>query len=216
MAKPSVIFTDNHLLLINKPPKMATQPDLEEWGKKWLNRPFLHAVHRIDKSASGIVVLAKTSKALSRLQESMRSNMWEKMYLTIIEGIIEDKEGTLEDYLFHDSFRAKISSSSEKDAKYAKLSYRVVEEKSGFSLVEVYLHTGRYHQIRIQFASRGYPLLGDKKYGSKNFFQEGAIALHHKKLSFIHPITSEKITFVAPIFAPWPFFSNVTSSPQEC
>lgn len=189
--------------MLNKPNGIATQPDLEEWGKKYLNRPYLHAVHRLDKSASGIVVLAKTSKALSRLQKGMREGDFKKTYLVIVEGKLNEKEGELEDFLVHDSFRARVSHKHDKLAKYSHLSYKVLKDKDDLSLVEVALTTGRYHQIRVQFSSRGYPVLGDKKYGSKVDFK-GGIALHHKHLVFTHPITHEILSLEAPLFSSWP------------
>lgn len=200
MEQPCVIFEDNHLLIVNKPPEMATQPDLEEWGKKEIGRPYLHAVHRLDKVASGIVLLAKTSKALSRLQKEMRIGKFEKTYLAIIEGTLAKKEGNLEDHLAHGSHQAFIANEG---GKLSILHYKVLKEKNHLSLIEVNLITGRYHQIRIQFASRGYPLLGDKKYGSTKEFKKG-IALHHQKISFFHPITHQKISFSASPFFSWP------------
>lgn len=197
--EPQVIFVDNHLLVLNKPPQMATQPDLEEWGKNYLQRPYLHAVHRLDKSASGIVVMAKTSKALSRLQKGMREGDFQKTYWIIIEGKLDPKEGKLEDFLVHDAFRAVV----DKNGKHSLLFYKVLKEKDSLSLVEVKLITGRYHQIRIQFASRGHPVLGDKKYGSTKEFNSG-IALHHKEIIFTHPVSHEKLEFSAPFFKNWP------------
>jgi 23S rRNA pseudouridine1911/1915/1917 synthase len=204
---PEVIYEDNHLLVLSKPSGMPTQPSggevfsLEEWGKEWLKKKyekkgnvFLEAVHRIDKPVSGLVLFAKSSKGLSRMQETIRAGIFHKTYLALMEGHLEGKEGILEDRLIHDSFRARIS----EEGKHSQLTYRVVKEHEHTSLLEIKLITGRYHQIRIQFSSRGNPIVGDKKYGSKSSYPQEGIALHHFQLETRHPTTGKRLLFVAP------------------
>lgn len=206
-----ILYWDNHLLLANKPPLLVTQPtnghptSLETLCKEWLQeklqkpKVFLEAVHRLDREASGVVLFARTSKALSRLQEKMRAHSFTKIYYALIEEKPIPKRGIFEDYLKHGDFKAEIVSETDSGAKYALLEYELVKSGHGISLVKILLKTGRYHQIRCQFASRGYPLLGDKKYGSKKKFL--GVALHHTTLTFPHPVQEKVLTIEAPL--PW-------------
>jgi len=192
------LYDENHVLVVNKKAGLLTQPNqsseknLEDLAKGYVKekkqkegRVFLHALHRLDKPVSGIVLFAKTSKALSRLSESMRNREVEKMYLAKVEGHLEEKSGELIHFVTHGSHRALVG----KEGKKAHLSYAVIQEEGDATLVEIVLHTGRYHQIRAQFSHIGHPILGDTKYGAK--FSEGNIALHHAKLTFPHPTTKE-------------------------
>jgi 23S rRNA pseudouridine1911/1915/1917 synthase len=201
-----ILFEDNHLLVVNKPAGLLTQPSgtdqdsLEAQAKAYLkekyNKPgnvFLEAVHRLDKPVSGIVIFAKTSKALSRLNESLRSKQAKKIYRAWVEGIPKQKEATLEHYLQHGDFVASVVSKEHPEAKLARLSYKMLESKENSSLLEITLETGRYHQIRAQLAAIGHPILGDTKYGSKTTAQE--IALTHVRLEIEHPVTKEKMLF---------------------
>jgi 23S rRNA pseudouridine1911/1915/1917 synthase len=201
---PSVLFCDNHLLVLVKPhglltqPSGTTRPNLEEWGKAYLKKKFdkpgavfLEALHRLDKEVSGIVLFARTSKALTRLQESQREGKWRKKYWALIEGHFVKKEDLLEDHVIHGSFRAE---KSEKGA-YAALRYTVLKEELQTSLLDIELLTGRYHQIRLQLSSRGHPIVGDRTYGSQTPFAAHAIALTHYQLETVHPIGEKKIVF---------------------
>lgn len=195
LDKKNIIFCDNHLLVVDKPVGMATQPDLEEcakaWVKKKFNKPgnvFLEPAHRLDKPVSGLVLFARTSKALSRLQAMMREREIRKTYLALVEGKLRDQEGTLKHRLVHDEFHARV----DEEGKEAILHYRVLGTHKNVNLVEVVLETGRYHQIRAQFSAIGCPIVGDQKYRSTQSFPEG-IALQHQKLEFKHPVTKEKI-----------------------
>lgn len=196
-----IIYCDNHLLVVEKPNGISTQPDLEILAKDWVKKQFqktgnvfLHPIHRLDKVAGGIVVFARTSKALSRLQESMRKKEFIKVYYAIVEGHLSVKKGILKHNLKHSSFHAKI----DPQGKEAILEYQIESEKKDRSLLKIILETGRYHQIRIQFSTIGHPILGDQKYGSQNSLGE-AIALHHFKIQFCHPVTHKQLTFVSPL-----------------
>ncbi len=191
--QPLILYEDNHFLLIDKPPMWLTQPagkgalNLEEWGKSSIRTNYLHAIHRLDKEVRGIVLFAKTSKALSRLNQSMREGAICKTYRAFCEeGSLQD-EGVLDHFLEHTSHKSVVS--TERHGKRARLSYRVLERKQGTALVEITLHTGRYHQIRSQFSIVGAPILGDKKYGSHMQFTGSGIALCHSTILFPHPIS---------------------------
>lgn len=208
-----IIFEDNHLFVVNKPAGILTQPSgtdqynleamCKQWIKEVLKKPgnvFLEAIHRLDKPVGGIVVFARTSKALSRLNVSMREKQTLKTYTALIEGnsSILNREGTLEHFLRHDDHFAEVVKEGTPDAKRARLHYRVIERKENESLVEIILETGRYHQIRAQFSAIGLPIVGDTKYGSRRSISGGIIALHHSKLQIPHPITAELLTFESP------------------
>ena len=212
---PDIVFEDNHLLVVNKPAGLLTQPsgteqdNLEGRCKAWLKEKykkpghvFLEAVHRLDKPVSGLVVFAKTSKALSRLNSSQREKKSFKYYLTLLEKIPEPIEGTLKDYLVHDEYKATLSSQNNPNAKLCVLHYKFIKKLKDFALIEVQLETGRYHQIRAQLAARGTPIVGDVKYGSRlsTPLEEG-IPLHHHQLIIPHPVTGENLTFK--VQAPW-------------
>lgn len=191
----NVVYSDNHLLVVEKPAEMATQPDLTELAKAWVkkkyNKPgnvYLHPVHRLDKAVSGLVLFARTSKALSRLQEMMRERRIKKTYHALVEGKLSEDQGKLVHHLIHGSFRAEVS----KEGKESILEYRVLKHQQGVSLLEINLITGRYHQIRAQLSAIGHPVLGDEKYGSKRSWPKG-IALHHSELEFEHPVTKESL-----------------------
>lgn len=202
-----VLFEDNHLLAVNKPAGLATQPsehneqNLEDQAKAYIKiayqKPgnvYLHPLHRLDKPASGIVLFAKTSKSLSRLQEAMRGQELKKIYWAIVEGKVVPEEGTLKHRLAHESHRATVC----KDGKEALLHYKVIDHIKSHSVVEIELQTGRYHQIRAQFSAIGHPVVGDTKYGAKTKLAKEAIALHHMQLEFSHPVTKEPIVIVCP------------------
>ena len=206
----NLIYEDNHVLVANKPAGISTQPhgveqSFLEIAKKWIklrcNKPgrvFLEPIHRLDKPVSGIVVFARTTKALTRLQACMRENAISKTYIALIEGNLPQEEGMLEHFLLHREYRACIVSSSHPGAKRACLQYRLISHQQAKTCVEILLHTGRYHQIRVQFAAIGCPIIGDHKYGSSSFWKEGAIALHHARISIPHPITRQELILQAP------------------
>lgn len=201
------LFCDNHLLVAEKPAGLLTQPNpegreasLEALAKAWVKERYqkpgnvyLHAVHRLDRPVSGLVLFARTSKALTRLNEEMRQGKIEKLYLAEVEGALEG-EGRLKHFLVHGEHRSRISTPQDLQAKEARLTFRVVKKTQRGTLVEVKLETGRYHQIRAQLAAIGHPVVGDARYGAKPL-KEGVIHLHSAGLSFLHPTTGERVTF---------------------
>jgi 23S rRNA pseudouridine1911/1915/1917 synthase len=200
-----ILYEDNHLLALSKPPDLLTQPtetstdSLEERGKAYLKTKyhkqgnvFLHPIHRLDKPVSGIVLFARTSKALSRLNAQMRSHALTKIYTAEVEGRLTQTSGELRHYLIHGSHRAYHAP----HGKEALLSYTVKKTLAHSTLIEITLHTGRYHQIRAQFSHIGHPIVGDTKYGARQ--KAPRLALHHSKLILIHPITEEELTIECP------------------
>jgi len=201
-----VIYEDNHLLVVDKPAGMLTQPSglseesLESRAKVYLKEKkqssgniFLEAIHRLDRAASGIVIFAKTSKALSRLMESVRKGEMDKTYLAWVIGSLADKRGRLEDHLLHAHHKAEVVTADAPGAKFARLSYQEVEVQNNQTLYKIDLETGRYHQIRVQFASRGCPIVGDTKYGAPPLSYPG-ILLHHSECTLPHPTTRTPLT----------------------
>lgn len=213
----NILFEDNHLLFVLKPAGLATQPaagcetDLETQVKAYLKEKYskagnvyLHAVHRLDRLVGGIVLFAKTSKALSRLNEAQRNKKIEKYYLAVCEGSFPHKEGKLEHFLIHDDFKATVGSTQDKEAKLSTLLYEVLGTKNAISLLKITLITGRYHQIRAQLQASNHPIIGDAKYGSHTPFRADAIALYHYKMTLKHPVTQEALTVEAPAPLSWP------------
>lgn len=218
-----ILYEDNHQIVVNKPAGILTQPDdtgqdsLDELVKARIKRRdqkpgnvFLGVVHRIDKPVSGVVLLAKTSKALSRLNDSLRQKQANKLYRAVVEGNVTHSDGTLEHYLVHDDYKARISSPSDPAAKLCRLHYRVIHQQDGLAFLEVILETGRYHQIRAQLSAIGHPIIGDSKYGSRQRYKDNAIALHHARLQMPHPITAALQTFEAPLPPAWPNFPPIS------
>ncbi len=202
-----VLMLDNHLLAADKPGGLLTQPSgssedsLESQAKAWLkdkfSRPgsvFLEAVHRIDKPVCGIVMFARSSKGLSRMNQSVRDGFVRKVYRARVSGRVKHSNGHLENFLIHDEYRARVVSADMPGARLACLSFKVLETGASESLLEILLETGRYHQIRVQLAHMGHPVLGDVKYGSKLPWKKDTIALQHFQLTFPHPVGGREIT----------------------
>ena len=208
---PLIVFADNHLLAVNKPAGMLTQDsgtglrNLEDWAREWVrvvkNKPgavFLNAVHRIDKAVSGVVLFARTSKALTRLNEDIRKRKVKKVYHVLVEGTLKKPADTLVHWMTHENHRAHISRKGQKGAQEAVLSYRLLSKVGNFQYLEVDLETGRYHQIRAQLSAIGNPIAGDEKYGARQKSRSGEIALHSRELHLSHPTLKEPVKIVAP------------------
>ncbi len=202
------LFLDNHLLVLDKPwglltqPSGTTEPSLEEQGKAFLKEHFakpgavfLEAVHRIDRVVGGVVLFARTSKALERLNAAQREKRITKVYHARVWGVPKNTEGTLEDYLVHDDFHARVVPPGTPEARLCKLNYKVMGAKDGTALLEIGLETGRYHQIRTQLAHAGWPICGDTKYGAPNtttkFAPNNGIALVSYAIIVPHPVSKE-------------------------
>ncbi len=216
----SIIYEDNHILVVVKPVNIPVQADdsgdldfltiLKDDLKIRYNKPgnvFLGLVHRLDRPVGGAMVFAKTSKAASRLSEAIRSRAFHKTYFAVIHGKLPQQQGRLVHYLLKNERTNTVSSvtKSALGAKQAILDYQLLKESDGLSLAHVVLHTGRSHQIRVQFAAIGCPLFGDQKYGA-DYNQIGQqIALWSKGISFEHPTTKQNVAFYStpPEVAPW-------------
>ena len=206
MIKLNILYEDNHIIVVEKPFNVLSQADntgdvdmltlVKKYIKEKYNKPgnvYLGLVHRLDRPVGGVMVFAKTSKAASRLSDQIRKNEFDKTYLAVVHGIIKEKEGTFKDYLKKNSDGNTVVT-NEKNGKLSILHYKVlaINKEKNETLVKIKLETGRHHQIRVQFSSRGYPLCGDQRYGKMDNTQ---IALYACKLEFIHPVKREKISF---------------------
>lgn len=206
-----VLYVDNHLLVVAKEAGLLVQadrtgePDLLTLAKGWIqakfHKPgnvFLGLVHRLDRPVSGIVVLARTSKAAARLASQFRERTPAKKYLAIVEGNAPS-EGELVDWLRKMGERgSRVVSPSTPDGREARLRFRRLAARGGTSLVEVELVTGRGHQIRVQLAHAGYPIVGDLRYGARSRFDGKNLALHAYRLEIRHPVRDEALGWTAP------------------
>jgi len=212
MSPLQVLYEDNHLLIINKPAGVLVQGDitgdipLVEMAKAYIGKKygkpgdvFLGVVHRLDRPVSGVVVFARTSKALERMNALFRNKETQKTYWAIVTTRPTQPEGTLVHWLVKDEKKNKTTAYSYETTNglRSELNYKVIDNKKGLYLVEVNPITGRSHQIRVQLASMGCPIAGDVKYGSDVSSPDGSIALHARKLSFIHPVKKEPLTILA-------------------
>ena len=209
-----VLHVDNHLLVVRKPAGMLVQgdqtgdPNLLDLGKAYLKEAFdkpgnvfLGMMHRLDRPVSGVVVFARTSKAAARLTEQFRTRQVEKRYWALVEGRVTES-GTLVHYLARRQTKSRVVDAP--NGQRAGLSFRRLGFDGKTSWVDVDLHTGRHHQIRVQFAAEGHPLIGDFKYGSRKPFPERSLALHARSLTLVHPTKKERMVFDADPEAFWP------------
>jgi 23S rRNA pseudouridine1911/1915/1917 synthase len=208
-----VIYEDNHLIVVNKRVGDIVQGDktgdkplsevVKEYIKDKYNKPgevFLGVVHRLDRPTTGIVVFARTSKALSRMNELFSNRETQKTYW----AVVKNKPIKSQDKLVHYIKRNEKNNTSKAhlnevpDSKLASLEYKIIKELTNYTALEIQLHTGRHHQIRAQLAAIGSPIKGDLKYGFDRSNPDGGIHLHARKLFFTHPVSKEVITIIAP------------------
>lgn len=209
-----IIYEDNHLIIVNKSCGEIVQGDrtgdkpLVEMVKDYLktkyDKPgnvFCGVIHRLDRPVMGLVVFAKTSKALSRMNRLFQEREVRKIYWAITRNKPVEKEGTLTNYIYsvEKNNKSYISSSTENGALKAVLDYRVISESDNYHLIEVELHTGRKHQIRVQLSSIGCPIKGDLKYGYQRSNPDGGISLQSHRIVFVHPVSGELIDVTAPV-----------------
>ena len=210
----NVVYEDNHIIIVNKQSGEIVQGDktgdtplsdiVKQYIKDKYNKPgnvFLGVVHRLDRPVSGLVVFAKTSKALSRLNEMFRTGDVHKTYWAIVKKNNIAPEATLTDWLTRNERQNKSYAHNREvpGAKKAVLSYKVRSVSDNYMLLEVQLMTGRHHQIRCQLAHMGYPIKGDLKYGSPRSNPDGSISLMSRRVEFVHPVSKETIAVEAPV-----------------
>jgi 23S rRNA pseudouridine1911/1915/1917 synthase len=208
-----VVYEDNHIIVVNKMAGEIVQGDktgdkpLSEFVKDYIrekyNKPgnvFCGVVHRIDRPVSGLVIFARTSKALERLNKMLREGEIHKTYRAIVEGHPEKPEALLENYLVSDGRINKtfISDSRNPEAKLSRLEYRTVERGDRYTLLEINLLTGRKHQIRAQLSAMGHPIKGDLKYGARRSNRDGGISLQAYRIRFTHPVSKQPIDIEIP------------------
>ena len=215
-----ILYEDNHLLVVNKKVGEIVQGDktgdepLSEKYKAFIaqrdSKPgqvFVGLPHRLDRPVSGITVLAKTSKALERLNAMFRESDVHKFYWALVWAEPKPSEGHLEDMLWRNEKKNKSyvcrQGSLRKDAKLARLNYKQIGKTDRYWLVEVELLTGRHHQIRCQLSNLGCPIKGDLKYGAPRSNPDGGISLHARRITFIHPVKKEEMTIEAPVPSTW-------------
>lgn len=209
-----VVYEDNHIIIVNKTCREIVQGDktgdkplsemLKDWLKEKYAKPgnvFVGVTHRLDRPVSGLVVFAKTSKALSRLNEMFRTGAIQKTYWAVVKNRPEAPSGTLVHYLTRNEKLNKSTAynSSRNGAQRAELDYRIIAEGDNYRMLEVDLKTGRHHQIRCQLAKMGCPIKGDLKYGAERSNPDGGISLHARRVCFEHPVSHITVDVTAPV-----------------
>ncbi|REH00896.1 RluA family pseudouridine synthase [Flavobacterium aquicola] len=208
-----ILHEDNHLIVINKRVGDIVQGDktgdkplsdvVKEYIKDKYNKPgevFLGVVHRLDRPTTGIVVFARTSKALTRMNELFSNRETQKTYWAVVKNRPSKSEDTLVHYIKRNEKNntSKAHTKEVPDSKKASLEYKIIKELDNYFGLEIQLHTGRHHQIRAQLSAIGCPIKGDLKYGFERSNPDGGIHLHARKLVFVHPVSKEEITIIAP------------------
>jgi len=206
-----VLYEDNHIIAINKKSGDIVQGDktgdaplsdfVKAYIKKKYNKPgevFLGTIHRLDRPTSGVVLYARTSKALTRMNEQFREKQVQKTYWAVVDNAPANDSGTLENYLLKNQKQNKSYVTKAADAKHAVLDFRLLKKLDNFFHLEIKPKTGRHHQIRVQLAHIGCIIKGDLKYGAKRSNKNASIHLLAQKLEFLHPVKKESITIVAP------------------
>lgn len=209
-----ILYEDNHLIIVNKKPSEIVQEDrtgdsplgvlVKRYLKEKFGKPgdvFLGVTHRIDRPVSGAVVFARTSKALSRINKMLKDQDLKKTYWAVVKKLPEVPSATLENYLLKREKPNKsfVVTEGTEGAKYASLTYKVIASSKHYHLLEIELHTGRHHQIRVQLSAMGSPVKGDLKYGYPRSNSDGSILLHARSLEFIHPVSKAPISVTAPL-----------------
>lgn len=229
-----VLWEDNHLLGVEKPAGWLVQGDqtgdltLSDWAKEYIKvrykKPgdvFLGVIHRLDRPVSGVVVFARTSKALTRMNQLFKDRQVEKTYMCLVTDRPDPISGSLTHYIAKDRSRNKSKAyeqlsnrAKEAGAKAASLDYELIGEMNARYLIKISPHTGRPHQIRVQMAELGCPILGDTKYGSDLAISDGSIFLHAQQLAFVHPVKKEPVRIVAylPHNQEWNQFRELVSA----
>ena len=211
----TVLYEDNHIIAVNKTCSEIVQGDktgdtplseiVKAYIKEKYNKPgevFLGVTHRLDRPTSGVVLFARTSKALARLNAMFQSHeQIQKTYWAIVQGCPKQAEGRLENWLIRNEEQNKsyIAKPNANNAKKAILDYRTLVRGENYTLLEVNLETGRHHQIRCQLAAIGCPIKGDLKYGAKRSNPDGGISLHARQIAFIHPVSKQPLCITAPV-----------------
>ncbi len=209
-----VLFEDNHLVIVNKKAGDIVQGDktgdkplsevVKEYIKEKYNKPgevFLGVVHRLDRPTSGVIIFARTSKALERLNKMLREKTISKTYWAIVKNLPKKEKDTLISFLKKNpkNNKSNVFLKETEGSKKAVLHYALIKKLDNYSLLEIDLETGRHHQIRAQLSSIGSPIKGDLKYGATRSNKDGSIHLHARKIAFIHPVSKENISLEAPI-----------------
>ena len=210
-TKLHVLYEDNHLIAVNKKSGDITQGDktgdtplseiVKDFLKKKYDKPgnvYLGTIHRIDRPTTGVIIYAKTSKALSRMNEKFRNNEISKKYWAIVKNKLPKQSDILENYLSKNNKKNKSFVTKEKDGKYSKLNYKIIKSLDNYHLYEIKPDTGRHHQIRVQLSNIGSPIKGDLKYGAKRSNKDASICLHAREIVFEHPVTKEELKITAP------------------
>ncbi len=228
------LYEDNHIIIVDKQPGEIVQGDktgdkplseiVAQYLKEKYAKPgnvFIGVVHRLDRPVGGVVIFAKTSKALTRLNDMLRNHLIHKTYWAIVEGTPEKPQATLSNRLVSRERMNKTfvvpSDSNDPDAREAKLHYRLIAKGDRYSLLEINLITGRKHQIRAQLSNIGHPIKGDLKYGAKRSNRDGGISLLARNIRFIHPVSKQEINVTAPLPSSEPLWQLLAAPlPDTC
>lgn len=225
-----ILYEDNHLIGVLKPAGLLVQGDrtgdvtlielVKEYIKEKYNKPgkvYLGLVHRLDRPVSGVVLYARTSKAASRLTSEFRARRVEKTYFAVVDGNVSRSHGEITSFITRARLKSRIAEPTSSDAKEAVLTYRVLERKTGLSLLELRPRTGRHHQIRLQLADIGHPIVGDIKYGAGETLADRTIALHAGILVAKHPTKDLSVRLAAPPprTIPWTRFRSTIETHFE-
>ena len=228
-----VVYEDNHIIVVNKTSSEIVQGDktgdtpLSEMVKQYLKEKynksgnvFIGVTHRLDRPVSGLVVFAKTSKALARMNETVKNRRIRKIYWAITENRPSPESGSLRHFLVRDgrTNRTKAYDRPVPDAKEARLDYRLLAESDRYRLLEIELLTGRHHQIRAQLSKIGCPIRGDLKYGAPRSNRDGSISLHARSIEFVHPVRRSPVLITAPVPPQdnlWKYFEQTAGQQQS-